>query len=163
MRSSLSKPLRETFEKSLKERLKSAKRVSLKSAPSGSLAWLIDENEKAAAYVVLVISPRSDRFTLELAWSSHKRIPDQAEKLPGEEGDSGELRFRLSRLWRPNGFEVWYDLEYEEDYPDLKDFNAFPADENLCQQRIPVKVSRALDALERHGIPYLKRSISLPA
>jgi hypothetical protein len=161
MRGLLSKPLREVFEENLKRRLKTAKRVLIKSAPPGSRAWLIGENERTTAHVVLVISPRNDRFTLELAWSAHKRVPDHAERLPGEEGDSGELRFRLSRIWRPTGFGVWYDLEHDEDYPDLKDFNAFPADQGLCQKRIPVKVNRALDALEAHGIPYLEKVVGL--
>lgn len=140
MRGSLIKPLRTAFEECLKRRLKNPKRVPMKSAPSGSLAWLIGENSRVTAHVVLFVSPRNDRFTIELAWSGHKRIPDHPPKRPGDEGDSGELRFRLSRIWQPNGFEVWYDLEHDEDYPDSKDFNAFPADEGLCQKRISVTV-----------------------
>src|SRR5689334_7678661 len=117
MRSFLSKPLKLTLEHGLRQRVGTAVRVRLPSGPPGSLAWLVAENENANAYFILVISPRDDKFTIELAWSLKKRVPEHMGKIPGEEGKTGELRFRLSRLWQPNGFEVWYDLQYDDDDP----------------------------------------------
>jgi len=162
MRGSLVKQLRAVFEEGLKRRVKDVRRFPLASASSGSIAWVIGENEKAAAFIVLVVSPRNDRFTIEVAWSTKKRLPEQADMVPGEEGNSGELRFRLSRIWQRSGFETWYDLEHEEDYPDVRNFDPFPPDESVCFKRIPAKANRALDALEAHGIPYLKEVVGLP-
>ena len=105
---------------------------------------------------------RHDRFTIELAWSLKKRIPDRNDMMPGGEGETGELRFRLSRLWQPHGFEVWYDLQYDADYPDSGPY-AVSIPEQPCLDRIPGKVKPALDSLEAHGIPYLKNAVGLPA
>src|SRR6266542_3498571 len=158
MRGSLTKPLRRAFEAGLKQLLKSAEPVKMTSAMPGSVAWLVGKNEEVAAYVILFIDQKTDRFTIELAWSSEKRIPDHTGKMPGEEGNSGELRFRLSRLWQPTGFEIWYDLQYYADSPESGPHSFFTA-EGPCLQRIPVKVSRALDALKRYGLPYLVRTV----
>jgi len=163
MRASLSKPLKAIFEKSLKQRLKSAARVPMRPATPGSMAWLVGENQNATAYIILFVHNRQDRFTIEVAYSRKKQIPQRNDLMPEAEGDTDESRFRLSRLWQPHGFEVWYDLEHDEDYPDLEEFNPFPADEDPCLRRIPVKVSRALDTFQAHGIPYLKKTVGLPA
>jgi hypothetical protein len=163
MRGSLRKPLEVTFEKSLKQRLKNAVRVPMQPATPGSAAWLVGENENATAYIILFVHNKQDRFTIEVAYSRKKQIPQRNDLMPGAAGSTDESRFRLSRLWQSSGFEVWYDLEHEEDYPDLKEINPFPADEEPCLRRIPVKVGRALDALEAHGIPYLKQVVCLPA
>ena len=106
MRVSLSKPLRRAFETGLKQFVKTAERVTVTSAMPGSVAWLVGENDKVTAYVILFIDQKTDRFTIELAWSSEKRIPDHTGKMPSEECISGELRFRQSRLWQPIGFET---------------------------------------------------------
>lgn len=161
MRSAFSKPLKSAFEDCLKQRIKTAVRVKWPSGPSGTLAWLVGENERTTAYVILFMHLKTDRFIIELAWSLKKRIPNRNDMMPGEEGDSGELRFRLSRLWQPSGFEVWYDLQYEADYPDSGPY-AVSIPEQPCLDRIPSKVKRALDALESHGIPYLKKTVGLP-
>src|SRR6266498_585659 len=118
MRGSLSKLLRRDFEAGLKQLVKTAERVPLPSGTPGSVAWLVGEDDRATAYVILFFHQKTDRFTIELAWSSQKRIPDHTGKMPGEEGDSGEMRFRLSRLWQPTGFEIWYDLQYDADSPE---------------------------------------------
>ncbi len=163
MRGSLSKLLRATFEMSLMQRLKSVARVPLQPATPGSMAWLIGDNEDTRAYIILVVHKRQDRFTVEVAYSRKKRIPQRNDLMPATEGGPDESRFRLSRLWKPSGFEVWYDLEHDEDYPDVKEMDPFPADEELCLRRIPVKVGRALDAFVAHGIPYLKKTLRLTA
>jgi hypothetical protein len=162
MRRSLSNRLKLAFRDGLLQRIKGIVPVALPHGPPGSLAWCVGESDRATAYVILFVSPRNDRFTIELAWSSQKRIPNRNDMDPGEEADLTELRFRLSRLWRPTGFEVWYDLEHEEDYPDVEGLAPFPTDEQVCLQRIPEKVKRALDALEDHGLPYLRRVVGLP-
>lgn len=161
MRKSFSKSLRSVFENNLKQRINAAVRVPMPSPASGSRAWIVGEDPKAAAYVILFVSPRDDRFTIELAWSSKKRIPDRNDMMPGSEAETDELRFRLSRLWQPDGFEIWYDLQYDADYPDSGPY-AVSIPEQPCIDRIPGKVKRALDALEAHGIPYLKNVVGLP-
>lgn len=136
MRGSLGKAVRVAFEKGLKQRLSKAVNVPL-SESSGSKAWLVGENEKASAYVILVLSVhQNDRFTVELAWSQKKRIPPHTGQIPGEAGDSGELRFRLSRLWQPSGFEVWYDLQYGADHPESGPSSVFTP-EAECLRRVP--------------------------
>ena len=154
MRSAFSKPLKALFEHELKQRVNKASSVALPAGAFGSSAWLVGQNERATAYVILFIHSKTDRFIIELAWSSKKRIPIRNDMLPGQEGDAGESRFRLSRLWQPRGFEVWYDLQYEADYPDSGPYLVTPP-EQPCLDRIPRKVKRALDAFEAHGIPYL--------
>ncbi len=161
MRTALIKALKLAFEEKLKERIESATRVALPAGPPGSLAWLVGQDQRATAYVILVVSPRDDRFTVEVAWSLKKRLPDHTGKVPGEDQDEVELRFRLSRLWQPTGFEVWYDLQHEEDYPNSGPYSP-SAPEQPCLDRIPAKVMRSLDALEAHGMPYLKRTVRLP-
>ena len=157
MRGSLTKSLKSIFEDGLKQRVKTSVRTPFPSGPSGSIAWLVAEKENSRAYVILFISPRDDRFTIELAWSLLKRIPHRNDMMPGGEGGTGELRFRLSRLWQPHGFEVWYDLQHDADHPGSVSYSP-SVPEQPCLDRIPGKVNRALDALETYGIPYLKNS-----
>ena len=161
MRGSLSKPLKRAFEAGLKQLVKKAERVPLPSGTPGSVAWLVGEDERATAHVILFFHQKTDRFTIELAWSLKKRIPDRNDMMPGKESEIDELRFRLSRLWQPTGFEIWYDLQYDADSPESGPHSFFTPEEP-CVQRIPVKVSRALDALKRYGLPYLVKTVGLP-
>jgi hypothetical protein len=170
MRGFLIKSLRTEFEKGLKQRMPSVKRVPLhpgSAASTGSRAWLVGENENATGYIILLIHHQMDEFTIELAWSRKKQLPQRQDWEPGQPGRTDESRFRFSRLWRPDGSEVWYDLTHELDIPDVIKIDPFPdpsafLDEQACLERIPMKVKRALNALEEHGIPYLKRVVGLP-
>jgi hypothetical protein len=47
----------------------------------------VGEALKVAAYVILFVSPRDGRFTIELAWSSKKRIPDRNDMMFGNEAE----------------------------------------------------------------------------
>ena len=130
------------------------------------MAWLLGENENIAAYIILFIHKTQDEFTIEVAWSKKKRIPPKQDWQPGEPDKADESRFRLSRLWQTYGGAVWYDLNHEEDMPEVLKLDRLPdpfgADEKVCLDRIPHKVSRALNAFEAYAIPYLKNISALP-
>jgi hypothetical protein len=159
MRSLFGKCLRDLFEKRIKQRFVGVKPIPL-SLPPGSRAWLLGSTNTANAYLLLILSPRNERFTIELAWSEKKRLPERSDMMPGEPSAEGELRFRISRLWQPTGFEVWYDLEYDKDYPDSGPSSVY-APEEPCMARIPVKVDRAMNAIEEHGIPYFEKVVGI--
>ncbi len=154
MRSALTRQLKKEFEAKLLQRMPSAKRVAMDDNLFGWLAWSVIPNERVGMYVTLIISPKADQFTLELAWSTNNRIPKHTGKWRDSDQGVEELRFRISRLWQMTGFEVWYDLQHEADFPDSGPpfSSSVPIEE--CFSRIPIKVDRALDALEAYGVPY---------
>lgn len=151
----LGKQVRLQFEKGLKERIPSAQRVAPGLLPSGWLGWLVGENGSASAYIILAISPRADRFTVELAWSLERRLPDFTRGELGVAGRDREARFRISEIWRPAGGEVWYDLQSDADFPENIDYDVFAPDAPSLA-RIPDKIRRALAALDSYGLPYLR-------
>ena len=101
MKRILGKQVRLQFEKGLKERIPGAQCVAPTSLPSGWPGWLVGENEFASAYIILAVSPRTDRFTVELAWSVERRLPDFIRGELGVAGRDREARFRISRIWEP--------------------------------------------------------------
>jgi hypothetical protein len=148
------------FEEGLIRIVPNAARVAI-SATSGSLAWRVLQTDCASAFVVLFIHDTADRFTIELCWSEKNRIPPCNDMMPDQDPIDGQMRFRLSRLWQPTGFEVWYDLQYDADHPDSGPHSVFTPEEP-CIDRVPVKVERALTALKRYGLPYLREALGLP-
>jgi len=161
VKGSLAKRVRLQFERGLKERIPSASRVDRALLPSGWVGWLIGESDGATAYVVLGFASRADRFVIEIAWSLNKRLPENTTIGPGAIGRDAESRFQLSDLWRRNGGGVLYDLQSDADFPESGDYDVFAPDEP-CIARIPIKVQRALDALDSYGIPYLRETVGLP-
>jgi hypothetical protein len=161
----LRKALNHVFEREIGRRLEGVQRARLETPLSGSSAWLIGSNQDVSAYVILAVSPRDDTFTIELAWSSTGKIPESVEGMPSSGVPTADFRFRLSRLWQPTGFEVWYNLASDLDFPESSlEFDATPSldDEEPSPERISLKVGRALDSLEEHGIPYMRSVIGLP-
>lgn len=155
MKSVLAKQVRLQFERGLRERIPNARRLEARLLPSGWPGWLVGENDSASAYVILAISPRADRFTIELAWSLERRLPDFTRGELGVAGRDREARFRISRLWEPSGGSLWYDLQSDADFPATIDYDVFAPDEPSLA-RIPEKIRRALEALDSYGLPYLR-------
>jgi hypothetical protein len=163
VRRAFRKALNHEFERELGRRLGGVQRARLETPLSGSSAWVIGSNENVSAYVILAVSPRDDTFTIELAWSSTGKIPESVEGVPSREVQMTD--FRLSRLWQPTGFEVWYDLASDLDFPDSSlEFDPTRSldGEEPSAERISLKVGRALDSLEEHGIPHMRSVIKLP-
>jgi hypothetical protein len=126
----------------------------------GSRCWLLAKRNHLSCFVVLLASPKADRFTLEVAWSRDGQLPRLTTGEVQRTPEANECRFRLSRLWQPYGFETWYDLQCDADHPDSGAYDpAAPDAPSLA--RIPSKVARALDAFERFAVPYVRETLGL--
>ncbi len=160
MKSILAKEVRNQFESSLKRRIQNVSRMRFDSGLPGSLAWNVGYINNSFAFLILAISPRDDRFTVEIAIASEKVIPHAIGNSTEFTPKMKTIRFRISRLWQPNGFETWYDLQYDCDYPDAGPYSLMAPIE-LSIQRIPVKVERAINAIDAFGLAYFERTIGL--
>jgi hypothetical protein len=156
MRSVLTKTLQIEFKGAFASRFKIFEEARLSSAPPGSRAWNVIKTARGSGYIILIISPRDDRFTIEIARSESGVIPEATADGPSNCELKSECRFRISRIWQEFGFETWYNLQKEDD-TDAESSPLYPAGE--CLQRIPGKVVLAIEAIERFGIPYLERHL----
>lgn len=93
--------LKECFSRALESQF-AVDEVSNEPLPSGCALYELADarGENVRFFVLLLADPKTDRFTVEIAWSLKDRFPTYY--LPGFLSDSprdGEFRFRVGEFW----------------------------------------------------------------
>src|SRR5262249_35789805 len=125
-------------------------------------------------YLLLVISAREDRFTVEVAWSRNGHFPARATpsqpidfpelNVRRDEPRDGDFRFRLARLWTPRGADPWWELAPRRSLADLQEQlqqlsegrapNEETVDEAL--NKVGPLVDDAVRRIVEHALPYFR-------
>ncbi|TWT32077.1 hypothetical protein [Blastopirellula retiformator] len=171
MLSTLSKRVVQQFTKKLQELVPgSAKDASVK-LPRGFHCFALPLRPDVSTFLVLLISPKDDEFTLEVAWSTHGRFPFSlsAIYLPfdpenGSLKDSpidGEFLFRLPFLYPPYA-DVWWTVDEKSTHEMtmeeiLVDDPLAPPPEIAANDlaRVDASLETAMSAVKQFAIPYL--------
>jgi len=145
--------LKREFESQLKRALPNFGRVSGTKGPP-LYSW--NPQESLSFFLLLVIDPHWERFTVEVAWSSRPEFPWNGDLFssPFELTDEGK-RFRLARLINETGPDVWWELAPR---PQLEDIPAaiMPSAETLLT-KVPKRVREAVDQICSHAAPYFEK------
>jgi YD repeat-containing protein len=72
----LAERVRTEYARGIEEHCRDAAPVSRDSLPPGWCGWTTGSGAAGRSYVILAISPRADRFTIELAWSIDPHLPE---------------------------------------------------------------------------------------
>jgi len=93
---------------------------------------------KVSLFLVLVTSPRDNRFTLEIAWSTTHQFPHCTSFGPNEPPGPQGLQFRLSALWSGTGADYWWRVS------------------EPSVGIVQAQVGTAVVQLTKYGVPYLE-------
>ena len=147
MRREMSQAVRKEFASQLDRRLPHFARDQASNVPPEVVQYVWGSaNKQLLFYVCLQFHRIWDRFTIELAWSSQGRYPGYAPPAePEDEAPTGEMRFRLSRLWASSE-DVWWE-PLPGGWANKKELHA----------RIEPVVSDAMEKLVTYGVPYMER------
>lgn len=156
MRINLAKQLREAAKKQIPACFPNARIVDHLEIPTGWLLWELNLGEGGfVAYLLLVISPKEDRFTFEVAWNSIATLPASTKSGPASRVGATQARFRLSRLWQPHGFDHWWGLGQQAQHtssPSIPESVLHVEHEQADRQ-----LESALDKITEFAIPYLRQ------
>ena len=111
MRYALIKPLRRRFTRELRRALPQFRERKVRSGVRGTTLYEWRGSAAITCYVALVVDERTDRFTVELAWSRSQHFPAQVRQDSPDEGPSGgAVRFHLRALWQRYRVEPSWSL-----------------------------------------------------
>ncbi len=156
MQSKLANAIRSRFALQMSQELPQFKRTSQYETPLGWVVYACSVGSDLTLFVILAISPKEDRFTLEVAWSSDENLPQCSTTIPEDTRQVPGLCLRLSRLWQQYGFDHWWGLGREITLEDM--VNSVPEDSietKLAQ--VQSQVDDAIQKLLEFGIPYFGR------
>lgn len=119
-----------------------------------------------SVFILLLLAPQQDSFTLELAWSLKDTFPaEMLCQLPfgnPKTGDSpdppidGEMRFRITEFWNPGRGEWWYVSGKAPDWrisaEELWEEVLHPPE--YSTQQIRSAVTLAINAVKQYALPY---------
>jgi hypothetical protein len=123
--------------------------------PPGWLAFKCVISPALAFYIILVISDKDDRFTVELAWSTTGKLPTHTSFGPKAPAASTGIEFRLSNLWLGEGGDFWWRIGTEHPFP-LLDVSTVEADLKARRLEVPAQVDAAIAPVLRFGVPYFE-------
>lgn len=158
VRSKLAKAVRKRFDARLSERLPQFQAEKSPEIPPGDRLYAWQLAPGLSAYLLLVLFPSDDWFTLEAAWSRHQRFPVMAPpSLPHEEAKQGELRFRAHTLWADARADFWWKLGQSE-ISEAMELLEQPPEELL--PRVETCVEAAVQDLVQHVVPYFRQLLA---
>lgn len=155
MQSKLAKALRNEFKKELNNHIPDFVDDKDSELPSGWRSYRLDVTPTMTLFVVLCLSPKDDRFTVELGWSEVGRLPTAGASRPTDPPRDGGLAFRLSELWHPQGHDYWWVLGHQRTLEEMVNFvPEMPAEAKLPD--VVLKVADAIAKIVAFGLPYFK-------
>ncbi|MCY2991439.1 MAG: hypothetical protein NTY19_26720 [Planctomycetota bacterium] len=166
--------LKSEFERQLAERLpqfRAARDAVLRDA-GRVFHWHVSGS--CHVFILLLLSRRDNEFTIELAWTTDTEFPPDLPlmnpidmpqfRLRRDMPKDGRFRFRLAGLFHPRG-EFWWPASSRRQFTDWVHGGsgapgpaAAPADDDAL---LVAAVAAAIEAIERHGMPYLSMSLNL--
>ncbi len=152
--------LKREFEGELKKTLPIFRRVRGTKGPP-LYSW--NPQGSLTFFLLLVIDPLWERFTVEVAWSSRPEFPWNGDLFcsPFEWTDEGR-RFRLARLIAENMTDVWWELAPKPGLEDIPAIITVPSTEALLTE-IPKRVREAVEQISFHAVPYFEKLLSASA
>jgi hypothetical protein len=167
MQSRAAKPLRKYFDQQMRLQFPDALLVA--KDPGWLYRW--DLGNEISAFVALIIAPKDDRFTLEVAWSRTGSFPinilckmpfgNPAAGRPPDPPEQGSMRFRISEFWKPGMGEWWYLAGEKPDV--LKSIELFDRDwreaiklPEYTNDQIHGMADKALSSIRQYVIPYFQ-------
>ena len=161
MRSKLGKAVRARFAARLRGVLPQFREIKTAEIPPGSRLYCWERAPDLSFYLLLLVFPQWDEFTIEVAWSRKGQFPDRTMFCdPDEEPQDGTLGFRLGRLWEVNK-GVWWQLT---EYPSpaqlerslLTGQDVMPPVEEIMPNVIPM-VDDAINRIVEYAVPYFTK------
>lgn len=154
MQSKLARALRQQFRASLKRLFPAFYEDCKVQLPSGWRAYKCDIEGGLTAFVILCISPKDDRFTVELVWTVDGRFPTASILQTSGDKKKGES-IRLSSLWHPQRIDFWWPVGRRRT---LEEMANFAPDQSIEEKLVDIeaKVTDAMRKFQEFGIPYFK-------
>lgn len=170
MQGPAAKLLRSLFDEQMRRECAAFEKAPLQPFP-GDVVYCRHLPQGVAAFVLLAIAPRDDRFTLEVAWSADGQFPvDMFCRLPfgvpnkqvlPEQPVGGKMRFRISEFWNPGRDDWWY-LDGER--PTLQESMKTLMETNwenykpptFSTEKVDSAVQKAITAIRELVIPYFE-------
>jgi hypothetical protein len=159
MNSILSKEVRRRFEQQFRNEFPNFRRKSGEVLPPGTHLYERRVDECGLSlFLVLLLSPKDDRFTIELGWGKGGVFPQNIQIGPEKATDSG-VSFRLASLWLGAGRDHWWWLGRERT---LEEIGAGISDGTLEEKaaRIDSQVTDAVQRLKELALPYFENVLS---
>lgn len=155
MKAALAERTRKMFRTLMRELHPSFNEVHGLEIPAGCRVYACRSSCTLAMFVALTVSPKSDKFTIEVAWSEKGEYPAKwgGISLPEDEPRNGEMRFRLFRLWASDSRDdLWWSLEakHSTGHPSI---NGMLGSVEEC-------VRDAISKIQTYAIPYFRRIAS---
>jgi len=129
----------------------------------------------ATSFLLVVVSPNSDAFTIEGAWSKNGKFPfqlnpmsplgNQNADIPPADPIDGEFRFRIPELWDV-GSDTWWHVRGDHDMRDV-DLDTFLNTDwsntdvpDYSDAQIEQVVGEAIRRINTHAIPFMCEGMS---
>ena len=155
MQSKLAKALRNQFETELKRNVPAFLEDKESELPPGWRSYRLNVAPGLTLFIALCLSPKDDRFTVELGWSEIGRLPAAGAFGPTDPPKGGGLTFRLSALWHPQRHDYWWVLGRQRTLEEMANFVPDqPAEEKLPD--VAPKVADAIEKIVMFGLPYFE-------
>ncbi|HHJ39127.1 MAG: hypothetical protein AXA67_11350 [Methylothermaceae bacteria B42] len=169
MRKEFAKVLRDKFVKAMKERFTEFEAISLKGNPyvwPGERVFLWKPTDSLHCYVILSVSPQYDEFYVHVGWSKLGRFPHLGRGVfrptrERQEFNEEEYLVKLSMLcgendgWSVSDMTALGDSETLPDFEKLVESQVRNIPATTARAIVYPVVEKALDCLEKKGIPYL--------
>lgn len=133
-----------------------SKWVEKEELPVGCWLWELNRGAGIWIYLLLICSPREDRFTFEIAWNTIRRYPQYTKYGPETKPESGQARFRLPRLWQRYGFDPWWHVGMPLRRNEVPTFSSDGTDLVQCRD-LDLQLQDAFQKLLQQGVPYLQK------
>lgn len=141
MRSELGKECRKLFRKMMATVFSEYKEDKGQIVPPGRYIWTHQHPMGIWFHILLIISPKSDKFTIGAAWDFDGKLPGG---LPGVSDIFDRPRlFRVNFIW--SGKDYWWPLVLR---PEEYERNAFYKDDPI-EQCLPLVAPAVWDAAEK--------------
>lgn len=155
MKAQLATALRQQFRESLRQIFPKFREERKCELPPGWRAFRCEDGGGFFAFVILCLSPKDDRFTIEIAWSTDGIVPT-SPILETQNKITTKGSIRLSSLWHPQRIDFWWSIGKQQTLEEMANFLPEPSIEEKLSD-IDSKLSDAIAKLEDVGIPYLRQ------
>lgn len=154
MRSRLAKTVRQRFALRISQELPDFVLNQTEVVPSGCVLYE-RKTPTLTFYILLLLAPKDDRFTIEVGWSEKGKLPTYNWGRPNDPPREGGIMFRMWCLWNTGNEDLWWRFEPEVKLEDIANWVPQPIEAAL--ELVDTQVDDAIQKLLEFGIPYFER------